>query len=135
MSDALTSLFLVAGSLIMLLAGLGLVRLPDLFLRMQAATKAVILGLGLLLIAVTLHFGSGAIAVRALLVLAFIFLTGPVSAHVLARAAYFVGVPLWDGTRFDELRDRYDQLDHSLSSCEAPGLTAPDNESSGAEER
>ncbi|NPV07674.1 MAG: monovalent cation/H(+) antiporter subunit G [Anaerolineae bacterium] len=120
MKDAITALFLLAGSLVMLLAGLGLLRLPDLFLRMQAATKASILGLGLVLLAVIVHFSSGVIAARAALVLAFIFLTGPVSAHVLARAAYFVGVPLWEGTRFDELRDRYDVVDHTLRGSGPP---------------
>jgi len=125
MREVLTSLCLIGGGLIMLLAGLGLVRLPDLFLRMQAATKAVILGLGLLLVAVTLHFGSGAIAVRAALVLAFIFLTGPVSAHVLARAAYSVGVPLWSGTRFDDLRDRLEKVDDLSARCGAPQIPEP----------
>jgi multicomponent Na+:H+ antiporter subunit G len=46
------------------------------------------------------------VTTRAVLVIAFFFLTAPVGAHMIARAAYAVGVPLWEGTITDELRDR-----------------------------
>ena len=61
---------------------------------------------------------------------AFIALTAPVSAHVLGRAAYFVGVPLWEGTQSDELRDRYDREDHTLvgEQLALPHMTPPEGE-------
>ena len=102
-SEILTALLIVIGSGFMLLAGVGVVRMPDLFMRMQAATKAATLGAGCMLLAVIVHFGDVAVATRAFLVIAFIFLTAPVAAHMIARAAYSVGTPLWEGTITDEL--------------------------------
>jgi multicomponent Na+:H+ antiporter subunit G len=86
------------------LAALGLLRLPDLYTRMQAATKAGSLGAGLILLATALHFGTLGTTARALLVAFFVFLTAPVAAHAIGRAAYTIGVPLWKGTRLDERR-------------------------------
>jgi multicomponent Na+:H+ antiporter subunit G len=104
MSEILSAVLLVIGGAFMLLAGVGVVRMPDLFMRMQAATKAATLGVGCMLLALAIHFGDLAITARAALVTAFVFLTAPVAAHVIARAAYSVGVPLWEGTICDELR-------------------------------
>jgi multicomponent Na+:H+ antiporter subunit G len=106
MSSIVTAVLLVLGSGFMLLAGVGVIRLPDLFMRMQAATKAATLGVGCMLLAVAVHFSDLAVTTRVVLVIAFVFLTAPVAAHVIARAAYSVGVPLWEGTFCDELRDR-----------------------------
>jgi len=105
MSETLSALLLLLGGGFMLLAGVGIVRLPDLFMRMQATTKAATLGAGCMLMAVAVHFGEVGITVRCLLVTAFILLTAPVAAHVMARAAYSVGVPLWEGSIGDDLRD------------------------------
>lgn len=104
MSDIITAILIVVGGIFMLLAGIGVLRMPDLFMRMQAATKAATLGVGCMLLAVAVHFGDMAIVTRALLVTAFVFLTAPVAAHMIARAAYSVGAPLWEGTLVDELR-------------------------------
>jgi multicomponent Na+:H+ antiporter subunit G len=61
---------------------------------------------GCLLLGAAVHFQDLGVTTRAVLVIAFFFLTAPVGAHVIARAAYAVGVPLWEGTITDELRDR-----------------------------
>lgn len=90
------------GTVLMLIAGLGLVRMPDLPTRMHASSKAGTLGAALVMVAVALHFGGG-VAVRALLVSLFLFLTAPVASHLLARAAYRAGVPLSGETVIDEL--------------------------------
>src|SRR5690349_6722647 len=117
MSEQVSAVLLVVGALFMLLASLGVLRLPDLFMRLQAATKASTLGVGCMLLAAAVHFQDLAVTTRAVLVIAFFFLTAPVAAHMIARAAYAVGVPLWEGTISDELRDRH---------C-AVGQAAPDN--------
>lgn len=111
------------GSLFMLLAAVGIVRMPDLFGRLQAATKAATLGIGLVLTAVAVHFWDLGVTTRAAATVAFVFLTGPVGAHMIARAAYFVAVPLWEGTLTDELRGHYDRRTHQLESA-APGAAA-----------
>jgi len=106
MSERISAALLVAGAFFMLLAGLGVLRLPDLFMRLQAATKASTLGVGCLLLGAAIHFQDLGVTTRAVLVIAFFCLTAPVGAHVIARAAYAVGVPLWEGTITDELRDQ-----------------------------
>ena len=92
----------VAGATLALLAGLGVVRMPDVFTRMQASTKASTLGLGCLLAALAIRHPDVSIVMRALSIGAFMMLTTAVSAHVIARAAALTGVPLWKGTLIDE---------------------------------
>jgi len=105
MSERISAVLLVVGALFMLVAGLGVLRLPDLFMRLQAATKASTLGVGCLLLGLAVHFQDLGVTTRAVLVIAFFFLTAPVGAHMIARAGYAMGVPLWEGTLTDELRD------------------------------
>ena len=121
--DAVAVALMAAGATLMLLAAVGVLRMPDLYSRMQAATKASTLGSGCLLLAVAVHFADLAITVRVLLIVVFILLTAPVSAHMIGRAAYFVGVPHWKGTTVDELRGRYDRRTHTLDSA-PPGPPA-----------
>ena len=82
----------VVGSLFCFLAALGVLRFPDVFTRMHAATKAGILGAGLILLGAAVASGDVAVILRAIVGMAFLVLTGPVSAHLLARAALLAGV-------------------------------------------
>lgn len=107
--EGLTAALMVVGATLMLLAAVGVIRMPDLYSRMQAATKASALGAGCMLAAVAVDFADLAITTRVVLIVAFIFLTAPVSAHMIGRAAYYVGVPLWEGTTLDELRGHGDR--------------------------
>jgi multicomponent Na+:H+ antiporter subunit G len=95
------SLFL-AGATFALLASVGLLRMPDVFTRMQSATKASTLGLACLLAGLAVEFPDIPTVVRAGIIGAFTMLTSPVAAHVIARAAAVTGAPLWEGTRIDE---------------------------------
>jgi multicomponent Na+:H+ antiporter subunit G len=90
------------GSTLVLLAAVGIVRMPDLFTRMQAATKASTLGLACVLAAAAISLADSGSLVRAMSIGAFIMLTSPVSSHVIARVAYLTKVPLWKGTVIDE---------------------------------
>jgi multicomponent Na+:H+ antiporter subunit G len=112
--------FLMIGAVLMLIAALGLVRMPDLLTRMHATTKAGALGSGLMVLAVAFHFGQTDIVARAVAVVIFIILTAPIAAHAIGRASYFVGVPLWEGTVKDELKNRYDAKRHVLHSEDQP---------------
>ncbi|HMO85470.1 MAG TPA: monovalent cation/H(+) antiporter subunit G [Lacipirellulaceae bacterium] len=118
MSEIGASVLLVVGGVFMMLAGVGVVRMPDLFMRMQAATKAATLGAACMLLGVAFHFEDLSVASRAIMVAAFLMLTAPVAAHVIARASYSVGVPLWEGTVVDALRD--DRPDMEASATEEP---------------
>ena len=114
MSEILRNAFMVVGAAFLLLASLGIVRMPDLFSRMQAATKASTMGIGCIMLAAAFHFGDISMAARALATIGFFFLTSPVTAHLIARSSYFVGVPLWEHSVVDELRGRYNPLTHDL---------------------
>ncbi len=107
MREIITAVFLVTGALFMLLAGLGMVRLPDVFLRLQAASKAATLGAGGLLGAAALALWSVSVVARVLLTLIFIFAITPVAAQLIARAAFRVGVPLWARTRENDLAGKH----------------------------
>ena len=103
--EVVTVALMVVGAVLSLLAALGVVRMPDVYSRMQSATKASTLGVGCTMLAVAVDFADLAITTRVVLIVAFVFLTAPISAHMIGRAAYYVGVPLWKGTTLDELRD------------------------------
>lgn len=100
---------LVIGAFFMFVAAVGVVRMPDLFLRMSATSKSATLGAGCVMLAMAVNFNEFGITTRAVATIAFLFLTAPVAAHRIARAAYFLGVPLWQGTVRDELRCHYDE--------------------------
>jgi multicomponent Na+:H+ antiporter subunit G len=103
--DILTAFMWTAGSAFALLAALGVLRMPDVFTRMQASTKASTLGLGCLLVGAALQLGDFGSFIRVVSIGAFILLTTPVAAHVIARASYLADVPLWEGTVLDERGD------------------------------
>jgi multicomponent Na+:H+ antiporter subunit G len=115
MAESISLIMLLLGALFMLLAAIGMVRMPDVLTRMHSSTKSATLGVGLIMLGVALVFGDFAIGVRALAIVIFMFSTTPVSAHMIARAAYLSGVPLWEGTLSDEMRGRYDPETHILS--------------------
>lgn len=121
----ITAALVFAGSLLMLLAAIGIVRMPDVYIRLQASTKAASLGAGCLLLALALFYADLAVTTRAALAIVFIFLTVPVSGHMIARAAYLVGVALWEETRWDELRGRYDPETHQPTAPGSEGFAGP----------
>lgn len=117
MTDVLTSIVWLAGAAFALLAAVGVLRMPDVFTRMQASTKASTLGLGCLLAGATLQMGDVGSLIQLASIGAFVLLTTPVAAHVIARASYYADVPLWEGTVLDERRL------HSKSDSESGSAT------------
>jgi multicomponent Na+:H+ antiporter subunit G len=111
---------MLSGAFFMFLAGLGVLRMPDVFLRMSSTAKAGTLGAGLILLGAAIHFNNFGIYTRAIAIIVFLFLTAPVAAHMIGRAAYFDGVPLWDGTVRDDLRGHYRASSHSLEQTAVP---------------
>jgi len=94
----------IAGAVFLLLAALGLVRMPDIYNRMQAGTKATTLGSILFLIGVAI--ANPAWSPRLVLLILFVVFTNPISSHALIRAAHFSGIPLAKKTVKDDLADR-----------------------------
>ena len=108
MKDVISVILLIIGATFILISALGVVRMPDLYLRMSASTKSSTLGVGTILLATAVYFGELGIASRAIATIIFLLITAPVAAHMMGRAAYFNGVPLWEGSLYDELKGKYD---------------------------
>jgi multicomponent Na+:H+ antiporter subunit G len=115
MTEWISSLFLFLGATLLVLAAVGTLRLPDFYLRTASAAKAGGVGSVCILLAAAIHFADFTTSSRAIVIGLFIFLTIPVSAHLLGRAAYRSGVPFWRGT------GRIDLPNHQQS-------TAPEDE-------
>ncbi|MCS6926833.1 MAG: monovalent cation/H(+) antiporter subunit G [Candidatus Binatia bacterium] len=120
MQTVLSAILIAVGAFFMFVAALGIVRMPDLFLRMSATSKAATLGAASILLATAVYFNDLGIASRALATIVFLLLTTPIAAHILGRAAYLTGTPLWEGTVCDELRGRYDVRTRTLASSPHP---------------
>ena len=118
MSEWLVLIIMLSGAFFILTAAIGILRMPDLFMRMSASAKAGTLGAGLMLVGVAVFFDSFSITTRAFAVITFMLITAPVAAHMIARAAYFDGIPLWKGTMIDELKSHYHLSTHELDSGE-----------------
>ena len=118
MTDIITSVFLLLGAFLMLLSGIGIMRMPDLLTRMHATSKAGALGIGLMACGYMVFFSADtSLVVRALAMIVFVIVTAPIAAHVLGRAGYFVGIELWEGTLKDVIKERYDLKTRRLGSA------------------
>jgi multicomponent Na+:H+ antiporter subunit G len=102
MSDIAGIIFIALGIAFDFFGCLGLVRLPDVYNRLQAATKCVTLGTCSIMFGSFLIAGFTAAGIKALLCIIFLLLTAPVSAHALARGAHMAGVKLWDKSVLDK---------------------------------
>jgi len=101
MGDLIGSLFLLGGALFLFSAGLGVLRMPDTYNRIQTGTKATTLGT--ILILVGLAFMHPAWTFKLIILIFFVMLTNPVSSHALARAAHAIGTAETESTVIDLL--------------------------------
>lgn len=116
MSDFFIAVFATLGTVFVLLASIGLVRMPDTYLRISVTTKAATLGIGLILISAAFYFKEASVTTRVLAIILFIVLTAPVGAHLIGRASYFIGVKMWHKSVIDELEGKYKKVTHELMS-------------------
>lgn len=127
-SEIITIVLLAIGTVFTLLAAIGILRMPDVFMRMQVATKAATLGVACVAMAAAVHFGDLATTARAVLIVLFLFLTAPVAAHTIGRAAYVAGARLWEGTIVDELRGKHERGAQPPRSTHADDVSLPPEE-------
>ena len=107
MNEIIIAVLATFGAIFFLLAGVGILRMPDTYLRMAVTTKAATLGVGLILIAAAVYFNDLSTTTRVLAIIVFVLLTAPVGAHLIGRASYIVGNKLWDKSVMDDLQDKY----------------------------
>lgn len=103
--DIVTGCMLIIGASFAFVASLGLVRLKDVYMRTHAASKAGTLGSGLMLLALAVEAGDLSVVTRAIAGVVFFLLTAPISAHLLAKAAYAAGYRPCADTKIDALAE------------------------------
>lgn len=98
--EGLVAALLLIGSVFTLIGAIGLYRLPDFFTRLHGPTKATTLGVGSMVIGSMVYFSAlqGSLSLHELLITIFLFITAPVSAHMLAKAAMQRKLPVKPGT-------------------------------------
>jgi len=101
--ELLAAALMLAGVATAFLAALGVLRMPDVLTRLSATSKASTLVKMCVFLALALAFDDLGVATRALAAVAFVFLTAPLAAHAIGRAAFALGVPLFPGTRVNEM--------------------------------
>lgn len=102
MSDTIGYILIVIGLCFDIFGCIGLIRLPDVYNRLQATTKCVTLGTCSILIGAVVIKGLTVTGIKALLCVIFLLLTAPVAAHALARGAHKSGVKLWEKSVCDK---------------------------------
>jgi len=95
MTDIIAIVFAVFGFLLITIAVIGVLRFPDFYTRMHAAAKIDSLGVIITLIGLAIYNGPSIASVKIIFIALFVWLTNPISTHLLAKAAYHSGVQVW----------------------------------------
>jgi len=114
MSEWLTALLILSGSLLILTAAIGVLRLPDLLCRGHAVAKALTLGIFLMLLGLWIHLGEGQAALKIVLAIFFQIVTIPVASHLIALMAFEKDLPRWRHRPMDDHRDPNDPGDPGI---------------------
>lgn len=104
------------GTVFVFLAAVGMVRMPDTYLRISVTTKAATLGIGMLLIAGAIHSQELSITAKVLAIILFLLLTAPVSGHLIGRTSYLTGVKMWKHSVMDDMEGKYNKSSLELKS-------------------
>jgi len=109
--EIVISILIALGGFLSLLGSIGLIRFPDVYGRLHAATKSATLGVIFIMTSTFLYFlwFEQLFVVKILLTILFVFLTAPVAGLMIARSAYRLGVPLWEGSTQDDLKGKVKQ--------------------------
>jgi multicomponent Na+:H+ antiporter subunit G len=105
MSEIISTVIIGIGVAFDFFGCLGLIRLPDVYNRLQAATKSVTLGTWSILLGILIRYGFIGVGVKALLCIPLLFFASTVAAHALMRGSYIFGIKLWDKSVVDDYKD------------------------------
>lgn len=113
MSEGIGLVLLIVGVAFDVVGCIGLARLPDIYNRLQAATKCVTLGTCMILLSVVFYVGFNSVGIKALLCIWFVLITSPTGAHAIARAAHRSGIRLWEGSVMDKYAEDHEGAEDS----------------------
>jgi len=108
MNETIGAVLIAIGLLFDLFGCIGLVRMPDIYTRLQAATKCVTVGTCFILVGTAVYAALGPMGVKALVCMSFVLITSPTAAHAIARGAYKAGVPLDESSVVDAYAEAAD---------------------------
>lgn len=128
MTSVIIAILASLGAAFVLMAAIGILRMPDTYLRMAVTTKAATLGVGLLLVAAAVYFNDMSTTTRVLAIIVFILLTAPVGAHLIGRASYIIGNKLWDKSVMDDLEGKYKSTTRNVGAPKQPAKEQVDKE-------
>jgi multicomponent Na+:H+ antiporter subunit G len=114
MTDIIIGIFSTIGALSILFASIGILRMPDFYLRLSVTVKAGTLGIGFLLMCAGIIFPDVSVTTKVIAIVFFLILTAPVAAHMVARTAYHKKVPLWKDTIIDEFEGEQEDRECKL---------------------
>lgn len=114
MENYIALIFLVIGTLFIFVASVGLLKMPDVYLRMSASTIGGTFGVASMLIAVAVYFGGSSLILHVAGVIIFLILTVPVGAHMLGRTARIIGLKMWDKSVADDMEGKYNEETHGF---------------------
>ncbi|MBX3242095.1 MAG: monovalent cation/H(+) antiporter subunit G [Chitinophagaceae bacterium] len=126
MTDITIMVLSTIGALSILFAAIGILRMPDFYLRLSVTVKAATLGSGLLLLSAAVFFPEAYVTTKVFAIIFFLVLTAPVAAHMIGRVAYLINARRWDGTVLDELEGMYDKENKVLLSDAEAAKTRED---------
>ena len=115
MNEALFKILLTIGVVFNLFGCIGLIRLPDVYNRLQSATKCVTLGTCSIMLSLVFKYGFSEIGLKALVAIPLLFFAATVAAHALVKGAYHFGVKLGGGSVMDEYKDEISQKPKTAS--------------------
>ncbi len=132
MVEVLTGVLLVVGAAFGVIAALGLVRMPDVLIRMHGSTKIGTLACGTILAGAAVHFAAPEIIVRVVAIVLFLLLTAPIAAHMIGRSVISTGVPLWqaEGPDAEDVQEQIleERVEDAAKSPPEPGAASGDGE-------
>ncbi len=107
MGEILVSILLVIGTIFIFLASIGLLKMPDVYLRMSASAIAATFGVASMLLAAAIYFMELGLTLHIIGLIIFLVLTVPIGTHMLGRTSHIIGLDMWDKTVCDDLKGKY----------------------------
>ncbi len=132
MTDILIMIFSTLGALFALIASIGIFKMPDFYSRLSVTVKAATIGIGFILIAVSMYFVDFAVTTKSLAIILFLIMTSPIAGFLVGRVAYLTGSKMWKYTMFDDLKKdieaKQKENEKINENLEKSGNQQPENE-------
>lgn len=116
MTDIIIAIIATIGSIFILIAAIGVLKMPDFYTRLSVTVKASTIGVGFLLATTAIYHNDFQITSKVIAIIFFLFITAPIAGHMISRTAYLSGIKMWKNTFVDDLKGKYDTENKVLKS-------------------